>query len=366
MQKLKVDKIMQMLEENGYIANKDIAYAVSGTINNRTPLLVEGEPGNGKTYLAKALAAITGAELVRVQMYDGVTPDKILYDYDYQRQLLTIEAIRSTLSDTLKGKTPEEALKAASGINFYDKNFLIQRPILKALTSEKPVVLLIDEIDKASEELEYSLLEILDEFSMTIPQYGTIRCEKENRPMVIMTSNNYRELSDATKRRCNYLYIPRKTSAEIKKIIEKQTVLRSDAALTAAICLEQIQNCRLKQTPSIAEAVSWIKYLIDNPELQAEDLENTAFLLAKNSNDKNVIKQILARFPDITCKIKLAALSSQKTAAPSEPAAEEEKETIDPEAYAEKHEINTDGNSSKLFGPLQETLAADYPGKENL
>ena len=326
MQRLNVDKIMELLENSGYIASKDIAYAVSGTINNRTPLLVEGEPGNGKTYLAKALAKITGAELIRVQMYDGITPDKILYDYDYQRQLLTIEAIRSTLSDTLKGKTPEEALQAASGINFYDKNFLIQRPILKALTSKKPVVLLIDEIDKASEELEYSLLEILDEFSMTIPQYGTIRCNPVNRPMVIMTSNNYRELSDATKRRCNYLYIPRKTSAEIKKIIEKQTILKNDAALTAAICLEQIQNCRLKQHPSIAEAINWLEYIIDNPDLQAEDLENTAFLLAKNANDKGIIKQILSRFPDITCKIKLAALGSKSS---TTTAADENKETTD-------------------------------------
>lgn len=310
MQKLTITQITEKLEQAGYIASPDIAYAVSGTINNRIPLLVEGEPGNGKTYLAKVLAKITNAELIRVQMYDGITPDKILYDYDYQRQLLTIEAMRSTLSETLTGKSPEEALKVVSGINFYDENFLIRRPILQALTSNRPVVLLIDEIDKTSEELEYALLEILDEFSMTIPQLGTIRCPEENRPMVIMTSNNYRELSDATKRRCSYLYIERKTTAEIRKIIELQTQIKNDTALTIAKCFNEIQNCNLKQNPSIAEIINWTKYIKENQEIQGEDLPSTSFLLAKNNTDNQKIRNILARYPDITTKIKLAKISA--------------------------------------------------------
>lgn len=299
-----VYEIQKKLNEIGYVANADIAYALSGTINNRTPLLVEGEPGNGKTYLAKALAKITNAKLIRIQMYDGITPDKILYDYDYQRQLLTIEAIKSTLKRTFKEQTLEESIKAAADINFYDKSFLIYRPVLQALTAEEPVVLLIDEIDKTSEELEYALLEILDEFSMTIPQYGTIKCPEEKRPMVIMTSNNYRELSDATKRRCNYLYIEKKTKEEIRKIIELQNKLNIQEANAAAECLIKIQEQDLKQTPSIAEAISWANYIKENQELKKEDYQSTAFLLAKNQSDNKIIQKILEENNEEIEKIK--------------------------------------------------------------
>ena len=128
--KLSIREIISKLNDVDYIASPDIAYAASGTINERIPLLIEGQPGQGKTQLAKAVAKMLGLELIRVQMYDGITPDKIMYDYDYQRQLLTIEAIRSTLDGSLNGKTPEEAIQLASGIDFYGKQFLIRRPIL--------------------------------------------------------------------------------------------------------------------------------------------------------------------------------------------------------------------------------------------
>lgn len=294
MEKLSISDIISGLDSVGYIATPDIAYAVSGTIGERTPLLIEGDPGCGKTFLAKAVAKMLGRKLIRVQMYDGITYDKILYDYDYQRQLLTIEAIRSSLGKTLADKTPEEAMKIAGRINFYDKDFLIQRPVLQALTAEETVVLLLDEVDKTSEELEYSLLEVLDEFSMTIPQYGTIRCNDENRPMVFMTSNNYRELSDALKRRCNYLYIKNKTREEVEKILLKQTSISKQAASAVANCLVELQTSRMRQAPSISEGIAWVDYLIEHPEIGAGDFSESAFLLAKNKEDTATAKRILA------------------------------------------------------------------------
>lgn len=297
--KLSIREIISKLNDVDYIASPDIAYAASGTINERIPLLIEGQPGQGKTQLAKAVAKMLGLELIRVQMYDGITPDKIMYDYDYQRQLLTIEAIRSTLDGSLNGKTPEEAIQLASGIDFYGKQFLIRRPILRALTSDKPVVLLLDEVDKTSEELEYALLEVLDEFSMTIPQYGTIRCKPENRPLVFLTSNNYRELSDAMKRRCNYLYISEKTQDEIREIIKKQTNLSANVADGVAACLAELQKASLRQKPSIAEGIAWANYVTQSTDVTGDTLKDTAFLLAKDQHDTGRVQVIIQKHKEI-------------------------------------------------------------------
>lgn len=308
--KLSIREIISKLNDVDYIASHDIAYAASGTINERIPLLIEGQPGQGKTQLAKAVAKMLGLELIRVQMYDGITPDKIMYDYDYQRQLLTIEAIRSTLDGSLNGKTPEEAIQLASGIDFYGKQFLIRRPILRALTSDKPVVLLLDEVDKTSEELEYALLEVLDEFSMTIPQYGTIRCKPENRPLVFLTSNNYRELSDAMKRRCNYLYISEKTQDEICEIIKKQTNLSANVADGVAACLAELQKASLRQKPSIAEGIAWANYVTQSSDVTGDTLKDTAFLLAKDQHDTGRVQVIIQKHKEILSKEEAPAKSN--------------------------------------------------------
>lgn len=287
-----INEIKEKLEKTGYIANEDILYAISGTLNEKTPLLIEGDPGCGKTYLAKAVAEMLNTKLIRVQFYDGITPDKILYDYDYQKQLLSIEAIRSTLNNSMKNMTPEEAMEKAGSINFYGKNFLIKRPVLQALTEDKAPVLLLDEIDKSSEELEYSLLEILDEFSMTIPQYGTITCPEEKRPYVFLTSNRCRELSDALRRRCSYLYIDNKTEDEIREIIKRQTNLDEEQAKNAAKCLAALQGpySDLKQKPSIAEGIEWTKHIEQNKD---EKPVESIYMLAKNKHDRDILKQIM-------------------------------------------------------------------------
>lgn len=291
------EELQNKLQEVGYIADLGIAYAALSTVNERIPLLIEGDPGCGKTYLAQSVAAAMGIKLIRVQIYEGITPDKILYDYDYQRQLLSIEAIRSTLDDALKGKSPEEALEAAGRINFYGKQFLIKRPVLQAITSDTPVCLLLDEIDKCSPELEYSLLEVLDNFSMSIPQYGTITCKPENRPLIFLTSNNYRELSDALKRRCSYLYINKKTKEEICAILKLK--LGDDRLATfaeiASSCLFKMQSMNLRQTPSISEGITWASYLCEHLDA---DPAWTASMLAKTKEDGQAITKVLKEQAD--------------------------------------------------------------------
>lgn len=159
-------EIGNKLRENGYLSNLYINFAVMSAING-VPLLVEGDPGVGKTSLAYATAKMLDLELLRVQFYDGLSYDKILYDYDYQKQLLTIQAIQGTIKESLAGKDLQESLDAAGKINFYGRDFLIERPILKAISGKKRYVLLLDEAEKASEEIEYTLLEVLENFSIS-------------------------------------------------------------------------------------------------------------------------------------------------------------------------------------------------------
>lgn len=287
---MKLSEIKEGLIKNNYIPTKQILYAVSGAINQQFPVLIEGDPGVGKTSLAKAVASMLGLPLYRVQFYEGLSADKILYDYDYQKQLLTIESIKSSLEEHLKGKTINEAIDHVKDIDFYGENFLIERPILKAINGKGRCVLLLDEIDKSSEEIEYTLLEMLDEFSITIPQYGTVKCPEDMKPIVFLTSNNYREMSDALKRRCNYLFINRKTKDEIFEILKMKAGVSEDICRGVANCMAQIQKLKLKQEPSIAEAIGWAQYIQDNfDESNMSDLEYSICMLAKNKDDTEVI-----------------------------------------------------------------------------
>ena len=256
------ERVRSMLESAGYRSNPYIDGAVWATLLSGRPLLVEGDPGTGKTYLAYALAKAMGTDVIRVQMYEGLTDDKLLYDYDYQRQLLTIEALRPKVDREYGDLSMRDAVSAvAGGIDFYGEEFLIRRPILRSIDGVRRHVLLIDEMDKAPEEVEYMLYEFLEQYSVTVPQYGNVSCPPDMRPVAIITSNGYRDLSDALRRRCNYLYIPRKTVEEMLDVLTSVVGVDPRVAEGVAKCMVEMGDSDMRHKPGVSEAVEYATLL---------------------------------------------------------------------------------------------------------
>lgn len=289
--------IKTRLEKEGYIATDIILYTIRNAMMLHMPILVEGEPGVGKTSLANALAKGYGLELIKIQFYEGISNNDILYEYDYPKQMLYMNAIRDNINMDLKGLDANSALKKLSenGIDFFDKNFLIERPLLKAISGDKQKVLLLDEVDKTSEETEYLLLEILSDYTITIPEYGTIKCNPNAIPIVFLTSNNYRELSDALKRRCLYLYIEPKNIDESKKIIAAKANVSNEFALKVAQKVEEIRKLNLKQKPSISDSINWALTLMNGMGIDVFNDEKALIAslgtILKNKTDIDLVKK---------------------------------------------------------------------------
>lgn len=292
---ININTLDKNLRDIDYIPTKQILYTIKNSLILNMPILIEGEPGVGKTSLAEAIANIFNLELIKIQFYEGISNNEILYEYDYPKQMLYMNAIRENINNELKGLDANSALKklTANGINFFDKNFLIERPLLKAISGNQRKVLLLDEIDKTSEETEYLLLEILSKYEITIPEYGTIKCNPENIPIVFLTSNNYRELSDTLKRRCLYLYIEPKTINESKEIITKKAHVSEEFAFQVAKKVYEIRKLDLKQNPSISDSINWAITLMANIGIDAfsSDIDNTLGTLLKNKNDIEIVKK---------------------------------------------------------------------------
>ena len=273
--------IKTSLYDLDYIASDELAMSIHLAINLERPLLLEGEAGIGKTALAIALSKLYKTTLIRLQCYEGLDSASTIYEWNYQKQLLSIR---------LNENKNDNKLKIDEHI--FSKEFLLERPLLKALTQKKTPVLLIDEIDRADEEFEAYLLEILSEYQVSIPEYGTIQAV--TKPIVIITSNNTRDLSDALRRRCiyNYVYYPKK---ELELEILQKKLPNIDFQLSTQI-VNFVQNLRLQdleKKPGIAETLDWaaaisglgLKDLSENYKI----LHSTLVCLLKTETDKAII-----------------------------------------------------------------------------
>lgn len=272
--------LRKALEGERYVFDDNLLTTLYIAIKLGKPLLIEGAAGVGKTEVAKVLAAAYGVELTRLQCYGGLDEAKALYEWNYQKQLLSIQ-----LNLRQNGDAEEYGDKRLEGL--FSRDFLLERPLLKAISSDREEVLLIDEIDKADEEFEAFLLELLSDFQVSIPELGTVRAKM--RPIIVLTSNNTRQLSDALRRRCAYLFIEYPTIEKECAIINAKipgvpAKLAADVAAAAAYLRS---NEKIFKKPSIAETLDWASALmaLDQKRLDEESAVKTMGFMLKNQED---------------------------------------------------------------------------------
>jgi len=281
--------IQTALAGQHYIATDEIATVLFLAEQLEKPVLAEGPAGVGKTELGKAWAAATGRELIRLQCYEGLDETKALYEWEYAKQMLYTQLLRDKLHDILADThslTDAADRLAAEEDVFFSRRFLLARPLLRALISEKPALLLIDEIDRADAEFEAFLLEVLSDFQVSVPELGTLKAL--HTPLVLLTSNNTRELSEALKRRCLYLYLDYPTvEAELNIVRLKVPDLAPNLARQAVEAVHRLRQIDLKKQPSISETLDWARALVmlNARTLDKSILETTLTVLLKHEAD---------------------------------------------------------------------------------
>jgi len=284
-----IDDVIERFAAQQYICSRSIATVVYLAAHMRKPILVEGPAGVGKTELAKVLARSLGHELIRLQCYEGLDEAKALYEWEYAKQLLYTQILKDKISEVIGGAETlaqaVERISAQDGV-FFSERFILPRPLLRAITSPQPIVLLVDEIDKSDSEFEAFLLEILSDFQVSVPELGTISAR--NIPLVVLTSNNAREMSDALKRRCLHLYIDFPVQAQELEIIKLKVPGVSDALAGEVVSIVQsIRKLDLKKLPSISETLDWARALtlLNVESLDQELVSSTLAAIFKYEGD---------------------------------------------------------------------------------
>lgn len=281
-----IDDLQQRLAKAGYIADETLSAALALSLQLQRPLLLDGEAGVGKTEIGKTLAAVLDTRLIRLQCYEGLDANQAIYEWNYRRQLLAIKAHE-------QGDLAADEIEA----EIFSDRFLLRRPLLEAISQEKPPVLLIDEIDRADEEFEAYLLEILSDFQITIPELGTI--EAVSIPKVILTSNGTRELSDALRRRCLYAHIDFPSEARERQILQQRLPgIGPILAEQVSRFVKALRQEDLEKTPGIAETLDWAAALIglDIKTLDSdpETLQQTLICLLKTEADQSAVTREVA------------------------------------------------------------------------
>ncbi|MDP7060478.1 MAG: MoxR family ATPase [Candidatus Marinimicrobia bacterium] len=273
-----VDAIQSWLDEHDYIADRSLATSIFLNLNMERPLFLEGEPGVGKTEVAKVLSQMMGAELIRLQCYEGLDVHNAIYEWNYSRQIIEIKMMEAS------GSGNKEAISK----EIFGSDFLIRRPLLQAIDhqSDTPPVLLIDELDRADEEFEAFLLEILSDFQVTIPEIGTISASQK--PTIIITSNRTREIHDALKRRCIYHWIPYpKLQQEFEIVRRKQPEINASLGKQVVAFVHELREMDLYKMPGVAETLDWSNALVKlgTTSLNVESAEDTLGTLLKYQDD---------------------------------------------------------------------------------
>ena len=298
-QLMSIDGIVSAFEEQGYICTSRIATVVYLAAALNKPILVEGPPGVGKTELAKTCAEVLGKPLVRLQCYEGLDEAKALYEWKYGKQLLYTQVLKEQLGEILDGASGlKESIQRlhSTGDVFYSREFLEPRPLLKAMEQEAGAVLLIDEIDKADFEFESLLLEVLSDYQVSIPEIGTIVAR--SKPVVFLTSNDTRDLSDALKRRCLHLHIPF-PSVELEQRIVASRVPELQEHLSQQLVrfVHAIRELDLKKAPAISETIDWARslLLLHAEKLDRQLVHDTLNVLLKYEEDIETAESVFSK-----------------------------------------------------------------------
>jgi MoxR-like ATPase len=284
-----IPEVKDTLAKQQYIASDEIATVLYLAERLGKPILAEGPAGVGKTELGKAWSGITGRPMIRLQCYEGLDETKALYEWEYAKQMLYTQLLRDMLHDLLSDaqSLAQAADRLASEEDvFFSERFLLPRPLLRAITADEPVVLLIDEIDRSDVEFEAFLLEVLSDFQVSVPELGTVRALHQ--PLVLLTSNNTRELSEALKRRCLYLYIDYPAvETELQIVRLKVPEMGPELARQAVEVVHRLRGLDLKKDPSISETLDWARALVtlNATSLNKQTLDNTLAVLLKHESD---------------------------------------------------------------------------------